>query len=78
MGKNKPRHNPEKIQNKLGGKCVYFEGYNNRYWCARGFDINICKGNPHNCNKVKYRILASRSDIQKNNDVSISKCHRHP
>ena len=27
MGKNKPRHNPDKPQNKAGGECYYYEGY---------------------------------------------------
>ena len=31
MGKNKPRHNPGKLQNKTGGECCYYEGYNGNY-----------------------------------------------
>lgn len=36
-------------------------------------DINKCGGNPHNCYKVKYQILASRSDTQKNNNIGITR-----
>lgn len=73
MGKNKPRHNPNKPQNLAGKNCSYYEGYNDQYWCERGCDITKCKGNPHNCSKVKYQILASRSDRQKNDGVGITK-----
>ena len=34
-----------------------------------------CKGNPHNCKKVKYQILASRSDKQKKDGVGIINRH---
>ena len=77
MGKGKPRHNPNKPQNKIGKWCCYYEGYNDRYndryWCELGYNITKCNGNPHNCCKVKYQILASRSDTQKNNEVGITK-----
>ena len=73
MSKGKPRHDPNKPQNRLGKFCSYYEGYNNFYWCELGWDVTKCKGNPHNCVKVKYQILASRSDIQKNNGVGITK-----
>lgn len=43
--------------------------------CERGWDIGKCKGNPHNCTKVKYQILASRSDKQKNDGVGITGKH---
>lgn len=46
MGKNKPRHNPNKRQNKLGDGCNYYEGYNGHYWCERGWDITKCQGMP--------------------------------
>ena len=72
MGKNKPRHDPNKWQNKLGDKCCYYEGYNEHFWCEHGYDITKCGGNPHNCCKVKYQILVSRSDIQKNNGIGIT------
>lgn len=71
MGKNKPRHNPDKSQNKTGEHCWYYEGFNGQYWCERGWSIS----NPHNCIKVKYQILASRSDKQKNNGVGITGNH---
>ena len=69
----KLRHNSDKPQNKLGGCCVYYEGYDKHFWCERGYDITKCHGNPHNCCKVRYQILASRSDVQKNNNVGITK-----
>ena len=31
MGKNKPRHDSNKWQNKLGDKCCYYEGYNEHF-----------------------------------------------
>ena len=40
-----------------------------------GYDTTKCKGNPHNCCKVKYQILASRSDKQKNDGVGITHSH---
>jgi len=46
IGKNKPRHNPNKRQNKLGDGCNYYEGYNGHYWCERGWDITKCQGMP--------------------------------
>ena len=63
MGKNKPRHNPDKPQNKTGGECYYYEGYNGNYWCERGYDTTKCKGNLHNCHKVKYQILYCNNHI---------------
>ena len=51
----------------LGKKCDYYEGFNGRFWCERGYDISKCQGNPHNCCKVRYQILASKSDRQKIN-----------
>lgn len=73
MGKGKPRHNPNKPQNKTGKWCSYYEGYDDIHWCELGYDITKCNGILHNCCKVKYQILASRSDTQKNNDVGITK-----
>ena len=75
MGKGKPRHNSDKPQNLIGSQCAYYEWHNGHYWCERGWDITKCNGNPHNCFKVKYQILASRSDVQKNNGVGIT--YRH-
>jgi hypothetical protein len=65
MGKGKPRHNPDKKQNKYGSWCNYCDDYNGHLLCEQGEDAKICKGNPHNCVKIKYHILASRSDKQK-------------
>ena len=62
MGKGKPRHNPEKEQNNRGGKCQHYEGT----WCHAPFntdaDVSKCKGNPHNCIKVKYKRLAIKEN----------------
>lgn len=75
MSKNKPRHRPDKPQNLIGGSCSYYEEYNGNYWCEHGWDVTKCKGNPHNCKKVEYQILASRSDKQKNDGVGITRSH---
>lgn len=71
----KKRHNPDKPQNRMGDFCTYYEGHDNYHCCERGWDATKCKGNPHNCIKVKYQILASRSDVQKNNGVGITHSH---
>lgn len=78
MGKGKPRHNPDKPQNKIGAVCPWYEEFkdssgevtvkNCEGWMSTKA-AEICGGNPHNCIKVKYRYLAARSDKQKNNDV---------
>ena len=70
MGKGKPRHNPNKKQNNYPSDCWMYEGEEVK-WCRRygTRGVKICGGNPHNCSKVLYRIAASRSDIQKMNDV---------
>jgi hypothetical protein len=68
MGKDKPRHNPDKPQNRYGDWCSYAEEHNDgsiHCECSYG-DALICKGNRHNCIKVKYKKLACKSDIQKN------------
>lgn len=77
MGKGKPRHNPDKPQNKIGAVCPWYEEFkdssgevivkNCEGWMSTKA-AEICGGNPHNCIKVKYRYLAARSDKQKNND----------
>lgn len=77
MGKGKPRHNPKKPANRLGSLCPWYEEIKDKdgkiimqnceaYMSNKA--IEICKGNPHNCIKVKYRYLAARSDKQKNNN----------
>lgn len=76
MGKGKPRHDPNKRQNRIGSVCPWYEEIKDKdgkiilrnceaYLSSKV--IEICKGNPHNCIKVKYRYLAARSDKQKNN-----------
>ena len=69
MSKGKPRHNPNKYQNKKGECCQYYEEYPSGHAaCEGGFgDVKICKGNPHNCIKTYYHRLASRSNVQINN-----------
>mgnify|MGYP000285691113 CR=1 FL=1 len=69
MGKGKPRQNPDKKQNKYGSFCNYYE--EGSKYCETLKDSSICSGNPHNCIKVAYKVAASRSDKQKNNDVGI-------
>ena len=71
MAVMKQRHNPNKKQNQMGSLCTYYE----HGVCERGWDTTKCGGNPYNCCKVKYQILASRSDIQKNNNVDITHDH---
>jgi hypothetical protein len=73
MSKCKPRHNPDKRQNRMGRWCSYCDEVNGQLFCEQGKDANICKGNPHNCVKVLYKIAASRSDKQKLNEVRINK-----
>lgn len=75
MGKNKPRHHPDKLQNRMGKYCSYYEEHDNFACCEHGWDITKCKGNPHNCKKVEYQTLASRSDKQKNDGVGITRNH---
>ena len=75
MGKGKPRHNPNKPQNKL----ALYNRHNGKVWCqlcealkdgtlicemGHG-DANVCKGNPYNCVKTVYHRAASRSDARK-------------
>jgi len=55
----KPRHNPDKYQNKIGSICQWAEDDEfGKMRCELGNNIKICKGNPHNCCKVKYHKLA--------------------
>lgn len=77
MGKGKPRHHPDKPQNNYGSFCPMCEEIpdknGTRLHCEQFYsnmnDVRTCGGNRHNCVKVKYRRLASRSDIQKINRV---------
>ena len=70
MGKGKPRHNPDKPQNKLGALCSWAETYPHTtyIYCERGYSAQFCKGNPHLCKKAWYRSQARRSDRRKNLD----------
>lgn len=67
MAKGKPRHNPDKPQNIYGRWCPYYEEYSNgtaSCECGHG-NMEVCKGNKHNCIKIKYKNLACRSDEKK-------------
>lgn len=66
MSKGKPRHNPDKPQNRLGSFCSYYEGIGK--YCEALRDTTKRDGNPHNCCKVSYQIAASRSDKRKLED----------
>lgn len=70
MGKGKPRHDPDKPQNKLGKWCRFAEDYphTDYIYCEAGYDARFCKGNPHLCTKAWYRNQAQRSDRRKNID----------
>ncbi len=78
MGKGKPRHNPNKYQNKYGGRCPLFESFTpdskngaiSLVHCECGSieDAKVCKGNKHNCVKTYLHREASKSDAQKIND----------
>ena len=62
MGKDKPRHNPDKAQNNYGDWCQYAEEHEGKIYCEVGYgDTDSCKGNRHNCVKTKYHKLASQS-----------------
>lgn len=69
MGKNKPRQNPDKKQNNMGGFCQYYEEHKSGHVACESNvgDAKVCQGNPHNCIKTLYRRAASRSNIQINN-----------
>ena len=61
MTKRKPRHNPNKKQNKYGGdgECPYWHGPP-FLCCERGRPwMQNCKGNQHYCYKTKLKFLAS-------------------
>ena len=71
MGKSKPRWYPNKKQNQYGNFCSYYEESNNGYgYCesllTNGNPTVICKGNPHNCCKVKYHDMARKNGKQYN------------
>lgn len=62
MGKGKPRHNPNKPQNKYGSHCKLYES-DGGYYCPSNLPmeeiLKRCKCNRHNCCKLKYQKLAS-------------------
>lgn len=76
MGKGKPRHDPEKPQNKLGTTCQYAEfipsfpkdGQDVYIYCRMHYSTGFCQGNPHKCKKAWYKSQARRSDRRKNID----------
>jgi hypothetical protein len=77
MGKFKPRHNPNKPQNTMGGDydCKYYDLHSdghefchdhwNTWWKTDENNKLICKGNHHNCLKQRYKYLASLSEIKR-------------
>lgn len=69
MGKDKPKHNPNKEQNKKGNFCQYYEEYSiGNVACERLIgDVKVCQGNPNNCVKTFYKRAASRSNKHINN-----------
>ena len=82
MGKGKPRHNPDKPQNKYGSSCQWLEEIqmpdgNVYLHCQqsgiRDTSTRICKGNRHNCVKTYLHKEASKSDAQKINDYKYKK-----
>ena len=60
MAKEKPRHDPRKTANLMGKICQFSDEINGKLVCNHGENINICKGNPHNCVKVTYQKEASK------------------
>ena len=62
MRKGKPRHNPDKPANKYGRHCPRYETYCDGSIGCEGSDLCgdqlKCKGNRHNCVKVKYHTFA--------------------
>ena len=72
MSKGKQRWYPDKPQNNRKIPCPRYEEHGNGIcYCEQGSvkDAYVCKGNPHNCVKTKYRRAASRSNKQINNDI---------
>lgn len=67
MGKGKPRHDPNKRQNRMGGWCSHCEDINGKLWCPYGGRraTDICGGNPHMCKKVTLRRYARLIECQK-------------
>lgn len=77
MGKGKPRHNPDKPQNKYGAECSMVEEIPQsdgtiHLHCEvlgiRDISTKVCKGNRHNCVKTYLHREASKSDARKIND----------
>ena len=65
MGKGKPRWYPEKKQNKYGSVCRNLDcvGESNEHCdLMPTMDTKICKGNRHNCVKIKYKKLAIKQE----------------
>ena len=71
MSKGKPRWYPNKPQNRYGKKCEYYEETDSGYgYCEALFTMKnptvVCKGNPHNCCKVRYSEMARKNGKQYN------------
>lgn len=78
MAKGKPRHNPDKPQNKYGAECPLVEEIPQpdgsiylhcECMGIRDISTKVCKGNRHNCVKTYLHREASKSDVQKINDL---------
>lgn len=63
MGKNKPRHNPDKPQNHFAEHCPYDDGTKwkecNNEWADK------CDGNRYRCYKLYLQHLATLSEKKK-------------
>jgi hypothetical protein len=57
--KRKPRHNPNKPQNKYGYWCQACDVIWGRLVCEMGGNTDVCEGNPHNCIKAELHRKAS-------------------
>lgn len=62
MGKGKPRHNPDKPQNKFK-HCVYDDGTKGKE-CNRPYSYK-CDGNMYNCYKLYLQYLATLSEKER-------------
>jgi len=69
--KDKPRHNPDKRQNKAGGDgtCMWWDKIGRGHICEMGLMWDkYCDGNPHKCKKAELKFRASLPDNRKDLD----------
>jgi len=63
MGKGKPRHNPEKPENRISGHCPYHDGTR---WNECGWPwANKCNDDRHQCRKLYLQHLATLSEKER-------------